>query len=434
MVRRMNDEEVFDRDTFTGIAPPEKRRKLEEVTNDLVEEEDVTEDTDWETESDASAIGAEEAGRHADIREWLRKHGPNDFLVHFLIDEHMSAAQLLRVFFKTTKIPQRVIDGTTDDLDLLPLLKLAISRELSRREKLEHVNTIDDAVELLRTAKNVIVLTGAGISTSLGIPDFRSDTGLYAMVEEMGLSEPQEMFDIELFRQDPSVFYSFAANILPHTNKFSPTHAFIRLLEERGCLLANYTQNIDGLERLAGISGDKVVNCHGSFSTASCTNCHRQVDGAEIFDAIRSHNVPRCTKCHLPRGEDDAEREAGVMKPDITFFGEALPNAFEERLLGGDAEKCDLLLCIGTSLKVAPVSELIGILPPATPQLYISKTPIKHATFDVNFLGSCDAIIAELCRRLEWDLRHHMLPHGAARDCPPRTFGEEEPSVYRLGE
>ena len=92
---------------------------------------------------------------------------------------------------------------------LLPFAKIALSRILRRREKLPHLNTVPQAIELLRSARNIIVLSGAGISTSCGIPDFRSSTGLYAKLQAEGkydLDEPQQMFDIHYFKEHPEVF------------------------------------------------------------------------------------------------------------------------------------------------------------------------------------------------------------------------------------
>lgn len=95
------------------------------------------------------------------------------------------------------------------DLHLLGFAKVALGRVLRRREKLADVNTVDDAIELLRNAKRIIVLSGAGISTSCGIPDFRSTNGLYAQLHDEGnydLDDPQQMFDITYFREHPEVF------------------------------------------------------------------------------------------------------------------------------------------------------------------------------------------------------------------------------------
>lgn len=108
--------------------------------------------------------------------------------------------------------------------------------------------------------------------------------------------------------------------------------------------------------------------------------------------------------------DDYDEEEAGIMKPDITFFGEQLPDKFSDRLTNNDKHLVDLVIVIGTSLKVAPVSEVIPYLPANIPQMYISRTPVSHVNFDVDMLGDCDVVVAELCRRLEWELNHDMVP------------------------
>ncbi|KAF8542084.1 DHS-like NAD/FAD-binding domain-containing protein [Trichophaea hybrida] len=317
---------------------------------------------------------------------------------------------------------------------------------MTRRSRLPHVNAVEHVVDLLKKSKNIIVLTGAGISTSLGIPDFRSKgSGLYSRLESLGLSDPQEVFDINVFNDDPTIFYSIAKDILPTTQQFSPTHAFIALLQSKTKLLTQYTQNIDNLEMLAGISTDKLIQCHGSFATASCIKCGHRVPGETIFPEIKRCVVAKCDNClkllaessaagkkrkraekraknpdywKKRRFSDDSSadeeennfREAGVMKPDITFFGEQLPYTFHKRLRQHDKEKADLLICIGTSLKVAPVSEIIGFLPAEVPQIYISKTPVNHVEFDIELLGSCDDVVAELCRLAGWNLKHEMIP------------------------
>ena len=91
----------------------------------------------------------------------------------------------------------------------MPYTKVVLSRVLRRRLKLPHFNTVQDALDLLAKAKNIIILSGAGISTSCGIPDFRSANGLYAQLQEEGeydLDDPQQMFDIQYFREQPEVF------------------------------------------------------------------------------------------------------------------------------------------------------------------------------------------------------------------------------------
>lgn len=254
--------------------------------------------------------------------------------------------------------------GEPDDA-FLPLLGLGICRELSKRVKLPQYNTIDDVVFLLKNSKNIIVLTGAGISTSLGIPDFRSkDTGLYSQLEYLGLSDPQEVFDISVFREDPSIFYSVAKDILPSTNKYSPTHAFIKLLQDKGRLLTNFTQNIDNLEGHAGISPDKLIQCHGSFATASCVECKHKVKCEVIYKDLKAGRVARCDRCiqHIRKAnaggvkrkrnlaghvkskkkresyEDSTDEEdydiavAGVMKVSVALFSDSTRNKLTDLL------------------------------------------------------------------------------------------------------
>lgn len=108
--------------------------------------------------------------------------------------------------------------------------------------------------------------------------------------------------------------------------------------------------------------------------------------------------------------DDPVRRIGGIMKPDITFFGEDLPSAFANRLTKHDQYKADLLVVIGTSLKVAPVAEVPAFLPRHIPQIVISREAVNHHMFDIDLLGDCDVVVAELARRAGWDLRHEMIP------------------------
>jgi len=300
------------------------------------------------------------------------------------------------------RIPNWLNDEVSDD-NFYQLLGLALVRELEKRQRLLQYTTIDDAAKLLNTAKNVMVITGAGISTSLGIPDFRSkDSGFYTKLLEKGFAEPEDVFELSTFDDDPSIFYSLAGDILPDLNKWTPTHQFIRLLQDKGKLLRNYTQNIDNIESNAGILQDKLVQCHGSWATATCRKCKHQIPGEQVFVHVREKRVAHCKRCiaelQAPaRGmkrkrssngkpkkknnvdsDDDSDGQydipqPGVMKPDITFFGEKLPDTFFDRLTENDRDKVDLVIVIGTSMKVAPVSEIPSYLPANVPQIYISK-------------------------------------------------------------
>jgi NAD-dependent histone deacetylase SIR2 len=223
------------------------------------------------------------------------------------------------------------------------------------------------------------------------------------------------------------------------------------MLHEYGKLLTNYSQNIDNLEVKAGVPKDKLIQCHGSFGTASCVQCGYSIQGEKIFPDIKAGRIPKCPRCIQnlrPAGgpakrkrsagadgkkrrrwgasaanssdeEDDSDYDiptAGIMKPDITFFGESLPDEFSKRLTEHDRDKVDLVIVIGTSLKVTPVSEIVSWLPSHIPQIYVSRQAVSHINFDIDLLGDCDVVVTELCRRLGWDLNHEMVDPAVGID------------------
>jgi len=299
-----------------------------------------------------------------------------------------------------------------DSLDNMTMWKVLFNllSEPPRRKKLETLNTLQDCVEIIRKSRNIIILTGAGVSVSCGIPDFRSRDGVYARLaaDFPDLPDPQSMFDIQYFKKDPRPFFKFAREIYPGQFQPSPCHKFIRCVESNGKLLKNYTQNIDTLEQVAGIGN--VIQCHGSFATASCMACKRKVDAEVIREDIFNQTIPKCGRCPEPESESGPEMPAlidpppppvqmPVMKPDIVFFGEGLPDHFHE-CISRDKSECDLLIVIGSSLKVRPVALIPSSLPPEVPQILINREPLPHLTFDVELLGDCDRIVNQLCLML----------------------------------
>lgn len=441
-------DDSLSRDTSLGMGEALVSGEDSKARDASAESNDSDDDSQWSLYEDALGEDEDEAALHSSdgsctleealaFRKRLRLVGGDRFVAETVEAGIITAKKLCTAFGIR---PPLFLEGEPDEA-YYSLLDLAICRELSKRAKLLQHNTIEDAVALLKKSRNIIVLTGAGISTSLGIPDFRSkETGLYSQLQHLGLGDPQEVFDISLFREDPSIFYSVAKDILPSNKKFSPTHAFIRLLQDKNKLLTNFTQNIDNLEGHAGILPEKLIQCHGSFATATCIECKYRVRCEEIYKELKAGRVARCDRCirsirqakpgfkrkRISNGssssrkkrqsyedstddEDDDIAIAGVMKPDITFFGEDLPATFHDRLMDHDRDLVDLVLVIGTSLKVAPVSEVVGVLPHHVPQLFISREPCSHANFDIDLLGDCDAVVTELCRRAGWDLQHEMM-------------------------
>ncbi|CAO3615623.1 unnamed protein product [Cunninghamella blakesleeana] len=390
----------------------------ENVDVEEVEDDDIEYTLPWTSYTDEEK---------ENIQNHAREIGLMKFIEKYVIQDHVPIAKLLEAF-DFTMHPKAIM--LTTDLDLAPILRSVVNRYLRKRRRLENVNTLEDVVQLMANAKKIMVVTGAGVSVSCGIPDFRSETGIYSRLQEYQLDDPQQMFDIEYFRDSPEIFYSFAKELYPSKYQPSPSHQFVKLIEEKGKLLRNYTQNIDTLEHKANIKN--VVNCHGSFATASCVTCGYKCDGKDIEEYIFSQTVPPCPECLKQKAEkkpakkynkndsDDDEdsddytpRGSSIIKPDITFFGEKLPDEFD-RLLAIDTEEVDLLIVMGSSLKVSPVSEIMTQIPHRVPQILINRTPITHMTFDIQLLGNSDDIVPELCRMLNWDLRHEKLPGGSS--------------------
>jgi NAD-dependent deacetylase len=200
-------------------------------------------------------------------------------------------------------------------------------------------STAVELVELIRSRQPCVVLTGAGISTESGIPDFRSPSGIWARYD------PMEYATISAFRRDPVKVWEFYALRFATLTSAEPNAGHIALarLEQRGLVDAVVTQNIDGLHTRAG-SRD-VVEVHGSIRTASCLDCGERVPLADVVAVLGSAPAPPCPTC----GE--------ILKPDVVMFGELLPEDTIDRAfeLARDA---GVLLVVGSSLEVYPVAGL----------------------------------------------------------------------------
>ncbi|XP_024842534.1 NAD-dependent protein deacetylase sirtuin-1 isoform X2 [Bos indicus] len=324
---------------------------------------------------------------HASSSDWTPRPriGPYTF-----VQQHLMIGTDPRTILKDL-LPETIPPPELDDMTLWQIV-INILSEPPKRKKRKDINTIEDAVKLLQECKKIIVLTGAGVSVSCGIPDFRSRDGIYARlaIDFPDLPDPQAMFDIEYFRKDPRPFFKFAKEIYPGQFQPSLCHKFIALSDKEGKLLRNYTQNIDTLEQVAGIQ--KIIQCHGSFATASCLICKYKVDCEAVRGDIFNQVVPRCPRC-------PADEPLAIMKPEIVFFGENLPEQFH-RAMKYDKDEVDLLIVIGSSLKVRPVALIPSSIPHEVPQILINREPLPHLHFDVELLGDCDVIINELCHRL----------------------------------
>ena len=201
--------------------------------------------------------------------------------------------------------------------------------------------SVDRLAELMREQRvsgHCVVLTGAGISTESGIPDFRSAGGIWARYD------PYEVAHIDAFRRDPArvwEFYSLRLDVLARAEP-NDGHRALAELEEQGRIRVVITQNVDGLHQRAG-SRD-VVEVHGSLREAECVHCGVRVP---MEDAVASLPLPPCPEC----GE--------ILKPGVVMFGELLPAQAIERAQALAAE-AGLLLVVGSSLEVHPVAALPG--------------------------------------------------------------------------
>jgi NAD-dependent histone deacetylase SIR2 len=240
----------------------------------------------------------------------------------------------------------------------------------------------------------IVVLTGAGISTSAGIPDFRSpETGLYANLARLNLPYAEAVFSIDYFRQKPEPFYTLAHELYPGKYRPTITHSFIYLLHKKGLLLKHFTQNIDCLDREAGLPGNMAIEAHGSFATQRCIECKSEFPDKEMREHIAEKKIPRCVKKEC----------GGLVKPDIVFFGEALPTEFF--MNRGLVTQANLVIVLGTSLTVAPFSTLPSMADEGTPRVLVNLEQVGglgSRPDDVLLLGDCDSGVRKLAGALGW--------------------------------
>lgn len=220
-------------------------------------------------------------------------------------------------------------------------------------------------------AKNIIIMSGAGISCAAGIPDFRTPgTGLYYNLQKYKLPFPEAVFSIDYFINRPEPFFELTKEMLPGKYDPTPAHFLSVILQKKGLLLRSYTQNIDGLEQVAGLPEEYIVEAHGSFMTAHCQECERHYSYEEIKPLFESGEVVHCLS-------DDCN---GLVRPDIVMYGEGLPDRFHE-MIEEDFPKADLLIIMGTSLTVQPFCSLVQRVKKTCPRILLNMTEVPEATY-----------------------------------------------------
>ncbi|TYB31299.1 MAG: hypothetical protein FXF47_04635 [Candidatus Mcinerneyibacterium aminivorans] len=190
--------------------------------------------------------------------------------------------------------------------------------------------------DLLKNSTYTVALTGAGVSTDAGIPDFRGKNGIYKSKKY----DPQKTFDYNYFKKDPSHFFKFSKELLTQIDELEPTktHYFLAKLEEKNILKTLITQNIDNLHIKAG--SKNIIHIHGTYNKGHCLKCNREYN----FQWM---------KINLIEKEKLICECGGIVKPDVVFFGEPVKDiekAFNE------VKKADVLLILGSSLTVQPAA------------------------------------------------------------------------------
>lgn len=240
---------------------------------------------------------------------------------------------------------------------------------------------MEDKVEvlykLINESKNIVVLTGAGISVPSGIPDFRSATGLYST--PYGNFQPEVMISHDFFWSYPEEFYKFyKEKMLFPKAKANSAHKLLAKLEEIGKLKAVITQNIDGLHQ---DGGSKVVyEIHGSVHRNYCTRCGKFFDLKYVTE---SDGIPKCNDCKA------------IIKPDVVLYGESLDQDVLRKVIRA-IDDADMFIVVGTSLVVYPAAGLLDYFE-GDKLVLINK---GSTTYD----GRADLIINEDCSKVADEL------------------------------
>ena len=204
-------------------------------------------------------------------------------------------------------------------------------------------NKIEKLLQYIEESNNIVFFGGAGVSTESGIPDFRSKDGLYNQHDvQFDQYNPEYLLSADCLYRNPKVFYEFYRQKMD-TRGIEPniTHRALAKLEAAGKLKAVVTQNIDGLHQMAG--SKTVYEVHGTTQRNYCSKCGREFGATYIFDSKEA--IPSC-EC------------GGMVRPDVTLYGEQLPGKVVEMALCA-IERADMLIIAGTSLKVYPASGFI---------------------------------------------------------------------------
>ncbi len=236
--------------------------------------------------------------------------------------------------------------------------------------------------EFIKQSNFIVALTGAGISTDAGIPDFRGPNGIYTLNKY----DPDRTFGLKFFLEDPLPFYDFAREFLHILEKAKPTftHYFLGTLEKEGKLKSVITQNIDGLHQKAG--SKNVIELHGGFERSYCLQCGKEYDFATMKEKIFSEKIPHCDEC------------GGLIKPDIVFFGEQVKDFSKAEEL---VYQSDLFFVIGSSLTVYPAAMLSDFARGRVVVVSKGKVNISPAKADLIVDSNIDSFFKDVSKYLK---------------------------------
>lgn len=248
-------------------------------------------------------------------------------------------------------------------------------------ENLPEDEKYEQCAYFIKNAKNIYFLTGAGISTNAGIPDFRSKTGWYS-------KEPEDILSFSNFMKNPREVYNFLYKYYKLVNKAEPTlsHKIISNLEDMGKNVTVITQNIDKLHEKA--SSSDIIEYHGGLDRANCVLCNKEYNIDYILnDNINSDDFNYKCEC------------GGYIKPNITLFGEDI---LELSFAKKEISRADLVVIIGTSLEVQPFCELPNYAPLDTPIIILNKsaTHLDDNRMSVSIKENCDDSLFKIFSRL----------------------------------
>lgn len=330
------------------------------------------------------------------------------------------------------------------------------------------------------TNKKVIFMVGAGVSTSSGIPDFRSPkTGLYHNLSKLNLPYAEAVFDIDFYENNPKPFYLLAKELYPGNFEPSKFHHLMKLLDTKGFLHRIYTQNIDTLERMSNISSEYIVEAHGSFADNHCISCNKSYEMEVFKNFIENYEtgtahaskenslaVKQINEGEKLDGKDGkrynkqnntldssdylrCEACNGLIKPNIVFFGENLPEKFFSCVAkdlkemsrkkskfsksnGADTEY--LVIVAGTSLTVHPFASLPADLPTNVQRVLVNmgkvgdfeECPRKSDIFINSFT---DEFAEKLADELGWSQELQKLVDASSQRPEEKPATETEKDI-----